>query len=496
VESNNLPIKDILEAEEGGDAYAMRGYILDRFPEANATERESTERIKELVAEGIEANRVTPAMMVLTLIDTGLLTDADGTLAVRLHARPRERDVRDIVVEKMQAKELTPQMINLDPCTGSLVVVDPRNGDVLAAVGYPSFDNNRFVNVFDNDYYYQTYHYDPTEPGINRPFMEARAPGSTFKMITAAAALETGAITSNTRIYDEVSYTKTGRPYTRCWSASSHGSIGITQAIAVSCNFFFCESAWRLGNVRSDATAEGIRTLNDYMVYFGLNEKTGVEIGEYYNYFDHVNDLTLRISSPEFKKYQELSRDPFALRSEWDWYDGDTVRTGIGQSKNNYTAAMMARYVATVANRGVRYPLHLVQTVEDFQGGLVQEYSATPDRLKFDISEKTWDLITEGMRMVTETNSGTASQYFTDYPIRVAGKTGTAQESTLRNDHSSFAAFAPLEEPRIAVYVCIPFGSTRYYTHVSARIAQEIISEVLGVNHEVQYAQAANTIRR
>jgi cell division protein FtsI/penicillin-binding protein 2 len=496
VKSNNLPIKHIMNAGEDNDAYVLRQYVTERFPEANATERESIEAIKTLIVEGIDTNRIPVSVILLTLIEAEVLTDPDGTIAERLRTRPRESVVQAIVVDKMLAKELTPQLINLDPCTGSIVVVDVRNGDVLAAIGYPSFDNNRFVNVFDSEYYYQIYHYDPTDPGLNRPFSEPRAPGSTFKMITAAAALETGAITQNTRIHDGVSFEKAGRPFTRCWSAHSHGSINVMQAIAVSCNYFFCESAWRMGNVRSNTTLQSIQTLNDYMIYFGLNDKTGVEIGEHYNVFDNVPSLTLRISSPEFKEYQEKSRNPFVPQHEWDWYDGDTVRTAIGQSKNHYTAAIMARYVATIAGRGTRYPLHLVQTIEDYQGNIVHEYVPVPDVLDFDISERTWDTLIEGMRMVTQTNSGTASQYFVDYPIQVAGKTGTAQESSLRPDHSSFAAFAPLDDPVVAVYVVIPFGSTRFNTHVSARIAQDMISEVLGLNHQIEPVTQTNTIRR
>jgi penicillin-binding protein 2 len=260
VKSNNLPIKAIMDAEPGGDAFAMRKYILDRFPDANATERASIERIKDLVIDGIEANRITAAMLMLTLIDTGTLTDPEGLYAARLRSHPRDRDVQPLLVEKMLAKEITPQMINLDPCTGSVVVVDVRTGSVLAAIGYPSFDNNRFVNVFDNEYYSQIYYYDPTNPGLNRPFTEPGAPGSTFKMITAAAALETGAITHNTRIFDGVTYTTVGRPYTRCANPAGHGSINVLTALSVSCNYFFCESAYRMGNVHDGTTLQGIQT--------------------------------------------------------------------------------------------------------------------------------------------------------------------------------------------------------------------------------------------
>jgi cell division protein FtsI/penicillin-binding protein 2 len=271
----------------------------------------------------------------------------------------------------------------------------------------------------------------------------------------------------------------------------------VVRALEVSCNYFFCESAYRMGNVHNSTTLQGIQTLNDYMMYFGLNDKTGVEVGELFNAYDN-SPLTYRISSPEFKKYVELSRDPFAHRTEWDWYDGDTVRTAIGQSKNAYTTAMMARYTMIIANRGQRYPLRLVHSIEEHTGGLVMDYQPVPEPSELDISSRTWDALFEGMVRVTETSLGTASQYYRDYPIRVAGKTGTAQHgSTVRPDHSNFAAFAPYDDPMIAVYVNIPFGSSpRYYSHVSARIAREMISETLGLQNGIQYPDEVNSLRR
>lgn len=496
VKSNNLPVKRVLEAPEGTDAYTLRKYIFDRFPEANPALTEDMEKIKGILTDGLDAGRVTPAMVLLTMVDMGQITDPDGKLAVRI--KSGNAGLQQVVVEKILAKELTPQMVNLDPSSGSVVVVDVNNGDVLAAASYPSYDNNRLVNNFDNEYYYQINQNDPTNPMVYRPFMEPRAPGSTFKMITAAAALEAGVITPSTTVMDEHSFTRAGKPYADCWSSASHGRVNVAQALQVSCNFFFCEVAYRLGNARNNTTTNGIATLNDYMVYFGLNDKTGVEIGELYNMYDSNPDLLYKISSPEFKEYTEKSRDAFVSKSQWDWYDGDTVRTAIGQGFNNYTPAMMARYISVIANRGVRYPLHLVDKVENYKGETVMQYVAVPDALEMTISDKTWDNIIEGMRLVTEgtgVRSGTGVSDFKGFPIRVAGKTGTAQQSTSRPDHSSFAGFAPYEDPQIAVYVSVPFGDSRLFTHVSARIAREIIGEALGLSAEPEYPEAINAIR-
>jgi cell division protein FtsI/penicillin-binding protein 2 len=490
VASNNLPIDKVLASEEGTDAYKLRQYILDRFPEANASEQESLEQIKAILEEGLEERRLHPAEMLLTLVDVGYLSDPEGQVSARL--RSNMNNALDITVEKIKSLELSPQAVNLDPSTGSAVVIDNDTGDVLAAVSYPSYDNNRLVNIWDNDYYMQNFVDDPTDPEIYRPFMEARAPGSTMKMITAAAALETTAIYENTRVYDAYEYTKAGQPYTRCWSRASHGTVNVRQALAVSCNYFFCEATYRL----NDGISRGIDVLDRYLEFFGLNDKTGVEIGEYYNYFDAYPDLHYKVSSPEFKKFRVQQLNPEADEYEYAWRDGDTVRTGIGQADSNYTPAMMARYISVIANRGVRYPLHLVQTVENSMGGLVLGYEPVPDTpSNIEISDSTWNVLTDGMRMVTE-QGGTAVNDFKDFPVKIAAKTGTAQQVSSRNDHSSFASYAPLDDPQISVYVNIPFGDTPAYTHVSARVVREIILEVLGYNYTAEVPEPINAIRQ
>ncbi|MCL2707629.1 MAG: penicillin-binding transpeptidase domain-containing protein, partial [Defluviitaleaceae bacterium] len=418
-------------------------------------------------------------------------SDDGGLFSARLKSGALTE--RQAVIEKILALEITPQMIAMDPFSGSAVVVDVRDGSVLAAAGYPSYDNNYFVNNFDNEYYYQVY-YDPTEPMIDRPFREPRAPGSTFKMITATAALEAGVINASSLIYDEVTYKKTGLPYTNCWNAYGHGWLNIYQAIQFSCNYFFCEAAYRLGNASNGRTLDGIAKLNDYMVYYGLNDKTGVEIGELYNQYDG-SDLHYKISSPEFKAYRARLFDPFAPRIETDWYDGNTVHTAIGQFENNYTTATMAKYISVIANRGVRYPLHLVDYVKDFTGSETWRHESVPEEQFVEVADSTWDIIREGMRLVTQ-QGGTAQNYFRDFPIRIAGKTGTAQQQRNRPDHSSFAAFAPYDDPIIAVYVMVPYGVSNALTHISAQIAIYLIEEALLLGYGPERPEPLNQLRR
>ncbi len=399
--------------------------------------------------------------------------------------------VLQVIVDCLENGSITPQMTGLDPCTGSIIVSNINTGEILAAVGYPTFDNNQFVNTFNSEYFYKLNN-DLTTPFVNRPFLEPRAPGSTFKMISAITALETDIINDKTIIYDYVSFTKAGVPYTNCWSSVSHGPINVVKALEVSCNYFFCDAIYNIGNVKEGTEKESIAALNKYMIAFGFNDPTGVEISER-NQGNPPDRLT--ISSPEYKEAVEKRQNPDAPPSRLKWYDGDTVKTAIGQANNNYTAANMAKYISTIATKGLRYRFHLVDKIETQKGALLEKVEPKVES-KLDISPETWDSVYDGMIRVTEGSNGTAAYIFRDFPIRVAGKTGTAQENDKRNDHSSFGGFAPYEEPQIAVYVLIPFGDTVSLPAVASQIARDVIAEYMGLNMEPETPVKYNSLVR
>ncbi|MDR0271771.1 MAG: hypothetical protein LBI27_00430 [Clostridiales bacterium] len=496
IEGHHLNIPNVLNAEPDNAAYSLRGYILARFPEANARQ-ESEERIQSILTEGIRQNFISPADILLALIGTEQISDADGTIAGQLRARPSS--AHDILVEKIRSRELTPQMFNADPSTGSVVVTCVNTGDVLAAVTYPSYDNNRLANDFDNEYFRHINALDPTHPMTNRPFMETRAPGSTFKMFTAVAALEEGAIGANTRIFDGVHHTASGVPSVRCMNRSGHGSITVTQALAVSCNFFFAECGFRLGNSRNATrnTLDGITTLNNYMAFFGLNDPTGVEIGEVHQQFVSQGYLGNTMASPEFKMHRMRTFNVNALASDLRWRDGDTAQVTIGQGYNDYTPAQMARGISVIANRGVNYPLRLVSLVENYAGETVVRNEPTPIESDLEISDSTWDAVIEGMRLVTHPGAGgTGVSVFRNFPVRVAGKTGTAEQVGTRFSHTAFGAFAPLENPQITVYVNVPFSSSSAYRQMAAHVARDVIGAALGIDAQPEYPQELNALRR
>jgi penicillin-binding protein 2 len=332
----------------------------------------------------------------------------------------------------------------------------------------------------------------------NRPFMETRAPGSTFKMFTAVAALEEGVISPNSRIFDGIRHTASGGAQgVRCWS-SGHGSINVVQAIAVSCNFFFAECGFRLGNSRhsSRSTADGIATLNRYMEFFGLNDPTGVEIGEVHQQFVNQGYLGNTMASPDFKIHRIRIFNENATAGDLRWRDSDTAQVTIGQGYNDYTPAQMARGMAIIATRGTNFPLRLVLHLENYAGIPVIQNTPTPVESEIQISDSTWNAVHEGMRLVTSPGAGgTAVNVFRNSPIRVAGKTGTAEQIGTRFSHTAFGGFAPHDDPQIAVYVNVPFSATRAYSQMAAHVARDVVGVALGINAQSEFPQELNVLR-
>jgi len=492
VRAGNVDLRRVLEAEPGNAAYPLLLYILqrDRTPGARG---EAGENVTRIIVEGIQNQWLSPAMVLLALIGTEQVYDPDGADAARLTARPQ--DALAVLIEMLYQGRISPGQFNVDPATGSVVILDVHTGGILAAVSYPTFDNNQMVNVV-NAAYFSRINSDPTRPMWFRPLLEARAPGSTIKMIPAIAALEMGTIGANTiissmgtfRIADE------DNPL-RCWATWGHGRLNVMQALAVSCNVFFAESIFRIGNSFGHATRttlDAINILNDYMAFFGLNDHTGAELWEHYNQMRRGGYEGLLMASPEF--YRHITRNPNAA-----WFDVYTAQVAIGQHSSNYTPAQMARAMMGLANRAQPYPLHFVRLIESQQGQPLVDRRQAPDMPPptLSIADSTWNAVTEGMRLATQPGaSGTAVNVFNNFPIPVAGKTGTAEELADRFSHTAFGAFAPLDDPQIAIYVNVPHSAmNRAFSQVSAHIARDAIGAALNIQVESIPAFAYNTVR-
>lgn len=192
-------------------------------------------------------------------------------------------NLNTLLITQLESGGLTPDQTDIMPCSGTAVVVDPNTGETLALVSYPSYDNNEFTQNFNGIYTKLHDGVDKRNLEINRALKTAKAPGSTFKMITGIAGIEEGVVTEETLIYDTGQFTKAGSPYPKCWvftnTGSGHGNENIEGALEVSCNYYFYEVAYRLG-LKFGAPYGGINILTKYVEMFGLSEKTGIELEE------------------------------------------------------------------------------------------------------------------------------------------------------------------------------------------------------------------------
>ena len=335
------------------------------------------------------------------------------------------------MMNRIKNIDVTPAQLALDPCNGSIVITDVNTGQVLALVSYPGYDNNKLANTIDADYYAKL-NSDKSYPWNNYATQYKAAPGSTFKMVTASAGLMEGTISLGSTVTCLGTYTNV-TPSPKCWLHRGHGGENVITAIRDSCNYFFYDVGYRLSMQDGNYNEElGLKKLYNYADYFGLSEKSGVEITE---------------SSPQVS-------------------DTDPVRSAIGQGSNSYTAVGLARYVAAVANSGTVYNLTLLDHVSDQQGNVIKKFEPKI-RNVVDMPEKNWDAIHQGMRMVVQNK-----KYFNDLTVDVAGKTGTAQQSTSRPSHALFVCYAPYQYPEIAIATRIPFG---YSSDYAAQVTKDVI---------------------
>ena len=345
---------------------------------------------------------------------------------------------------------------------GAAVVLKIKTGEVLAMASYPDFNPSVFVNGIDTE----TWNYyinGGTKPLENKAISAQYSPGSTFKMATAIAGLETGAITVDEKINDRGVYKKYNSEW-KCWLYSSygygHGRLNVSDAIKQSCNYFFYEVGDRLG----------IDTLAQYAFYLGLGHKTGIELS------DEIDGV---LASTEIAKQENRV-----------WNPGETISAAIGQSYNTFTPLQMAKYMAMIANGGKKIDITIVKSIINADGSEVprDEYESyvdeklglTPDTTEEKLfNRENVNAILEGMRGVTSEYNGTAYSTFKDFDIEVGGKTGSAQTGIEGYTNAWFVGFAPFDDPEIAVVVFVRNGGSGGYT---AEVARDIIAQYYGMN--------------
>jgi penicillin-binding protein 2 len=343
---------------------------------------------------------------------------------------------------------------------GSAVVLDVNSGEVLAMASYPTFDPARFNELWGS------LNSDTDRPMWNRAIAGQYAPGSTFKVLTAIAALESGAVRPSETIFDEGLYKYyASSGYTpRCWiypsTGHGHGNQNVTQALENSCNYYFYEVGRRMG----------IDVLAGYGAKLGLGEYTGIELpGEAKGIFAS-------------RAYRE--------KNNTVWYPGDTLQAAIGQSDHLFTPLQLANYIATVANGGKRYQVHLIKGVKSYDDAksVMETRPKVLEEVK--IKADNYRAVLDGMRKVSET--GTASATFTGFHIPVGGKTGTASVPS-GADNGLFVAFAPFDDPQIAVAVVIEHAA---HGSTIAPVARDVIEAYMSADAVDDQIQPYNTLVR
>lgn len=402
--------------DTGYVGYADKGYSMN-----DLVGKDGVEKAFESYLRGTDGRRL------ITTDETGKITgelytrepQPGGTVALTLDI-DLQADVEAALAETISG------MIDKDSNErgGAVAVVSVGTGEVLALASYPTYD----LSTFNEDY--DELVNDQRLPMFNRATQGIYAPGSTFKMVTAVAALESGIITPSSIIQDRGIYTYYKDPQPMCWiysqTGSTHGRINVSQAITDSCNYFFYE----VGRLT------GIRTLDSYASQFGLGQSTGIEIG----------DSSGVLASPEW-----------AESHDQEWTDGQTITAAIGQSYNLFTPLQLANYVATLVGGGDHYQAHLLKNVKAYDNSrLLYMYDDNPINT-VEMSDTTLSAVTRGMHELTV--SGSVAYAFENCVVSAGAKTGSAQVGTdIAN--GVFVAYAPYEKPEIAVAIVIEKGGS------------------------------------
>lgn len=379
--------------------------------------------------------------------------------------RSSARPGTDIVL----ALDLPTQLVaheSLEGRRGAVVAIDPHNGEILAFASVPAFDPNLLSTGLSRRAY-NALQEDIDKPLFNRALRGTYPPGSTIKPIVGLAALHHHAIKPGDQVYCGGYYSLPGSSHRyRDWKAGGHGPVNLQRGIEESCDVYFYQVARELG----------IERMSSFMKAFGLGAATGL---------DMPGESGGLVPSPAWK------RGAFKSAAQQAWFPGETLITGIGQGYMLVTPLQLAHATATIATRGRRFRPSMLLASRDPLTGVTTP--AVPEALPGigDVSTADWDAVIEGMHGVLQGGRGTARAAGAKAPFQAAGKSGTAQVFTVgqkqqyksmdvaerMRDHALFVAFAPLDDPQIAVAVIVENGESG--SGVAAPIALKVMSAYL-----------------
>jgi penicillin-binding protein 2 len=343
---------------------------------------------------------------------------------------------------------------------GSLVAIDPKNGEILAFVSQPGFDPNLFVDGIDQ-VSWDDYNNSPDKPLNNRAIRGVYPPGSTVKPFMALAGLYYGVRSPSTTIFDPGYFSLSGSSHRyRCWRSGGHGAVDLKKSVVISCDTYYYGLAHEMG----------IDRLHEFLGQFGFGRKTGIDVRD---------EVSGNLPSPAWK--QKRFKQP--------WYPGETVITGIGQGYTLVTPLQLAHATAMIANKGVDIPPHFVKAVQDSRTGETKPV-VYPERKPLNLKQDDLALVLEAMVAVTQPG-GTAGRAAAGAEYSFGGKTGTAQVRSMKQgerynektveeryrDHALFIAYAPAHDPRIALGMIVENGGHGGAT--AAPIARQVLDYYL-----------------
>jgi penicillin-binding protein 2 len=363
-----------------------------------------------------------------------VLKGEDGGRQVRIDARGRELKVlaersprpgNNLILTLDSALQKAAEEA-LGPNAGAIVALDPRNGEVLALVSKPDFDLNAFSGRIRQEAWSKLLS-DERTPMTNRAIQGLYPPGSVFKIVTAAAALETGAITPQWKAECLGIFWISTWPY-RCIKEIGHGHIALEQAIIESCDIFFYQVGLRTK----------VKALHDYAILFGLGAKSGIDL---------PGERSGLVPDAQWKEQTQ----------NMPWFPGNTVMMSVGQGYLLATPLQLAVMVSAVANGGILWKPHLVHRVTSPEGDVISDVLPEKTR-QIEFGSETLRLLQRAMSGAVDDRRGTAWRARVA-GVSVAGKTGTAQNPH-GEDHAAFICFAPVENPQIAIAVMVENGGT------------------------------------
>ena len=386
-----------------------------------------------------------PGEHVYLTIDIGMQEAAEQELARYIETTNAKREIDNA---NYQAQGNTKDVLDLIT-GGGVVAVNVKTGEPLCIASYPTYDLSTFWENY-NDILKA-----PNEPLFNRALSGTYAPGSTFKPVTAIAALDQGLVNLNTTYYctgQFMKYAEDGGYAPKCWIyPGKHGDMNTASAIENSCNYYFYSVSELLG----------IDKMSEYAKRFGLGVATGIELPE----------RTGVMSTQEYK--EESQRSQGVEESKIDpWYIGDTLQAGIGQAYSLFTPLQLANYCAAIANNGTRYEASVLKSVRsyDYAESIFQRRTTVAGRVSAD--QSFYDAVHLGMYNVVHRVIGNTRDVFTGYSVDVAAKTGTSQLGEGITNNAAFICYAPYDDPEIAVAVVIEKG---YSGTNNANVAKAVL---------------------